>query len=99
MLKKNVDYYIENDKYYKGKKLNKNFNSMSNFKKNLENKEFENLTEEELITILHNSKKESETNKRAILENEKNKNTSWSILLNEIINKLDDKEKFMDFFE
>jgi len=101
-LKKNVDYYIENDKYYKGKKLNKNFNSMSNFKKNLENSTFfrdlENLKEEELISILHNSKKESETNKKAILENEKNKNTSWSKLLNEIIVKLDDKEEFMHYF-
>ena len=98
-LKKDVDYYIENDKYYNGKKLNKNLNSMNNFKKNLENKEFENLTEEELLSILHNTRKESEINKKAILENEKNKNTSWSILLNEIINKLGDKKKFMDFFE
>jgi len=98
-LKKNVDYHIEDNKYYNGKKLNKNFNSMSNFKKNLENQDLENLTEEELISILHNSKKESETNKKAILENEKNKNTSWSFLLNEIINKLGDKEKFMDYFD
>lgn len=103
LLKKNVDYYIENDKYYNGKKLNKNFNSMSNFKKNLENstffKELENLKEEELIYILHNSKKESETNKKAILENEKNKNTLWSILLNNILSKIYDKDKFMYFFD
>ena len=95
-LKKNVDYYIENDKYYNGKKLNKNLNY---FKKNLENQDFENISEEELISILHNSKKESETNKKKILENEKNKNTSWSKLLNKIIDKLGNKEKFMDYFD
>jgi len=102
-LKKNVDYHIEDNKYYNGKKLNKNFNSISNFKKNLENstffKDLENLSEDELISILHNSKKESEINKKAILENEKNKHTSWSTFLNEIIDKLDDKEKFMDYFD
>ena len=99
LLEKNIDYYIENDKYYKGQKLNKNFNSMNNFKKNLGNKDFENLTEAELISILHNSKKESDTNKKAILENEKNKNTSWSILLNQIMNKFNDKDEFTDFFD
>lgn len=97
-LKKDIDYHIVDNKYYNGKKLNKNYNSMSNFKKNLENHNLENLTEEELISILHNTKKESETNKKAILENEKNKNTSWSKLLNEIIDKLDDTDKFTDFF-
>jgi hypothetical protein len=97
-LKKNVDYYIEDDKYYNGKKLDKNLNSMNNFKKNLENKKLENLTEKELLSILHNTKKESETIKKEIFENEKNRNTSWSRLLNEIIDKLDDKEEFMHYF-
>ena len=98
-LEQNSDYYIKDGRYYNGKKLNENINSMSNFKKKLGNHDFDNLSEDELIKILKNTKNEKELKQKEIIENEKNKNTTWTLLLNIILENLDDKEKFCDYFD
>lgn len=97
-LEKNLDYYIKDGKYYNGKKLNKNINSMSNFKNKLDNHDFDDLSENELIKILKDTKNEKELLQKEIIENEKNKKTTWTLLLNRILKNLDDKEKFCDYF-
>lgn len=101
-LEEDKDYYQEKEKYYNGKKISKR-NPISNFQKKLEqyckkNKiELDQLSEEQVLVLLNSIKKESKKLKEEFENNEKNKNTTWTFLLNTILEHFDE-DKFEDFF-
>lgn len=88
------DYKVE-EKFYNGKKINKKINSLDNFQEKikqhcLENKiDFENLSEPEMLSLMQENLAKSKTIKQEIDDNEKNKNTIWTLLLNTILEKID----------
>ena len=105
-MKLNEDFYKENGKYYNGKKINKKeINSMTNFQKKLKehckkNKiQFDELSENEVLSLLNDIKKDTNKLKEEIHENEKNKNTPWTFLVNITLDKLEDKDGFDDLFD
>jgi hypothetical protein len=94
-LKINEDYYKVNEQFYNGKKISKKVNSLGNFQEKikqhcLENKiDFENLSETEMLSLMQENLTKSKKIKQEIDDNEQNKNTTWTLLLNLIIEKMD----------
>lgn len=94
-LKINEDFYKVKEKFYNGKKINKKVNSLGNFQEKIkqhcfENKiDFENLSEPEMLSLMQENLAKSKKIKQEIDDNEKNKNTTWTLLLNLIMEKMD----------
>ena len=103
-LKLNVDYYEENDEYFNGIKI-KEKNSINNLQDkiniycNENNIDFDNLDENKILNIVGDIKKESSDIKKQINQNEKIKNTSWTVLLNTILSKFKDINEYESFFD
>jgi hypothetical protein len=104
-LKLGQDYYMENGKYFNGKKIKKNIDSMSNFQNKIKkhcqakNLDFEKLSENEVLKLMQDTLTNSKKLKQQIEDNEKNKNTSWTAILNMVLESLDDEDMFCNFFE
>lgn len=102
-LKLNKDYYKEDGKFYNGKKLEKEVNSLNNFQNNLEkyckdnNINFENLSEETLTKLMKDNLENSKRLKKEIIDN--NNNTFWTYLLNIIFEKIKDEEDYWKLFD
>ena len=101
----NKDYYKEDGKYYNGKKIIMNVDTLSNFQKNLEehckdnNIDFEKLSDKELAKLMKDNLENSKKLKKEIDDHQKNKNTKWTLLMNIILEKFKDGEEFCDFFD
>lgn len=104
-LKLGQDYYMENGKYFNGKKIKKNIDSMSNFQEKIKkhcqakNLDFEKLSENEVLKLMQDTLTNSKKIKQQIEDNEKNKNTSWTAILNMVLESLGDEDMFLEFFE
>jgi hypothetical protein len=98
------DYYEQDNKYYNGKKINK-VKPLKNFQKKLEKHcerkkiDFEKLSEDQVIELLNEIKNDSNKLKEEIDNHEKNKNTSWTFLLNKFFETFEDKDEFESFFD
>jgi len=94
-LKINKDFYKVEEKFYNGKKISKKVNSLGNFQEKikqhcLENEiDFENLSETEILSLMQENLAKSKKIKQEIDDNEQNKNTTWTLLLNTILEKID----------
>ena len=104
-LQNTKDYYIEDDKYFNGKKINKfEISSFVNFQKRLDSYckkneiNFEELPENEVLSIMNKIKMEIKQKKEEIELIEKNKNTNWTFLTNLIMEKLNDEDEYLDLF-
>lgn len=104
-LKLDKDYYKENSKYYNGKRIKNDINTLNNFQKRLDqyckdnNTDFEKLSTKEVAKLMEDNLNNSKKLKKEIDDHQKNKNTSWTFLVNIILVKFDDKENFLEFFD
>ena len=104
-LQNSKDYYIEDDKYFNGKKIN-NFeiSSSVNFQQRLDSYckqneiNFEELPEDEVLSIMNKIKMEIKKKKEEMELIEKNRNTNWTFLINLIMEKLNDEDTYLDLF-
>lgn len=101
----NKDYYMEDGKYFNGAKINKKVNSLDNFQEKIKkhcqtnNLDFEKLSENEMLDLMKDNLMNTKKLKQQIEDNEKNKNTYWTSILNLVLESLDDEDEFLDLFE
>ena len=105
-LELNKDYYKEDGKYYNGKKIKNEFNTLNNFQQKLQkhckdnNIDFEKLSTKELAKLMKDNLNDSKKLKNEINEHQKNKNTPWTFLVNRILEIFSDSGyNFIDFFD
>lgn len=104
-LKLNKDYYKEDGKYYNGKKIRNDVNTLNNFQEKLQqhckdnNIDFEKLSTKELAKLMKDNLNNSKKLKKEINEHQKNKNTPWTFLVNTILERFEDEDKFLEFFD
>lgn len=104
-LQNTKDYYVENDKYFNGKKINKSgISSSVNFQQSLDSYckqneiNFEELPENEVLSIMNKIKVEIKKKKEEIELIEKNKNKNWTFLTNLILDKIENEDVFFHLF-
>jgi len=104
-LELNKDYYKEDGKYYNGKKIKNDVNTLNNFQEKLQqhckdnNIDFEKLSTKELAKLMKDNLNNSKKLKKEINEHQKNKNTPWTFLVNRILEELEDEDKFLELFD
>ena len=104
-LELNKDYYKEDEKYYNGKKIKNDINTLNNFQEKLQqhckdnNIDFEKLSTKELAKLMKDNLENSKKLKKEINEHQKNKNTPWTFLVNRILEKLEDEKCFIELFD
>ena len=96
---------MEDGKYFNGKKINKKIDSLDNFQEKIKkhcqtnNLDFEKLSENEMLDLMKDNLMNTKKLKQQIEDNEKNKNTYWTSILNLVLESLDDEDKFLESFE
>ena len=104
-LELNKDYYKEDGKYYNGKKIKNDINTLNNFQEKLQqhckdnNIDFEKLSTKELSKLMKDNLENSKKLKKEINQHQKNKNTPWTFLVNTILEKFEDEDDFIEFFD